>query len=93
MGSMSDHGKPSQPNEVMLELVQSPEGDIALRPVNGEGDALVTIHFSEQVHELLGEQLQGVGQHMIQAALQLIMQQQAARWHAAVVDDMPAHFS
>jgi hypothetical protein len=64
-----------------------------LRPVDGSGDALVTIRFSEQVHQLMGEKLQGVGQHMVQAALQMIMEQQSAHWHAAVLDEEPSHYS
>jgi hypothetical protein len=34
-----------------------------------------------------------VGQHMVQAALQMIMEQQSARWHAAVLDEEPTRFS
>jgi hypothetical protein len=93
MGSMHNDGKLNIPTETLLELVQSQDGEIALRPVDGEGEALVTIRFSEQVHQLLGDQLQGVGQQMVQAALQLIMDQQAARWHAQVLDEEPTHFS
>lgn len=93
MGSMHNDGKLNIPTEKLLELVQSQDGEIALRPADGEGEALVTIRFSEQVHQLLGDQLQGVGQQMVQAALQLIMDQQAARWHAQVLDEEPTHFS
>jgi polyhydroxyalkanoate synthesis regulator protein len=93
MASTPNHRNTAMPAETLLELVQSQDGEIALRPVEGDGEALVTIRFSDQVHQLLGDQLQGVGQHMVQAALQMIMEQQSARWHAAVLDEEPTHFS
>ncbi|MEY2863504.1 MAG: hypothetical protein RLY58_1211 [Pseudomonadota bacterium] len=93
MASTPNHRNPAMPAETLLELVQSQDGEIALRPVEGDGEALVTIRFSDQVHQLLGDQLQGVGQHMVQAALQMIMEQQSARWHAAVLDEEPTRFS
>lgn len=88
------------PKETMLELVQLDDGEIVLRPVEQEeasDDAdtapLVSIQFSAQVKDMLGDDLQGVGQHMIHSALQLLMQQQMAHWHANVVDDEPVRYS
>lgn len=88
------------PKETMLELVQLDGGEIVLRPVEsdestaeGKTAPLVSIQFSEQIKDLLGDDLQGVGQHMIHSALQLLMQQQMASWHAQVVDEEPVRYS
>ncbi|MEC7118837.1 MAG: hypothetical protein VXW65_02905 [Pseudomonadota bacterium] len=89
---MNDRNSPIS-KEVMLELVQLDNGDLVLRPTEGEGEALVSIQFSDGVQEALGDQLHGVGQQMIQAALHMIMERQAARWHAQVLDEEPVRFS
>lgn len=91
MGSSDSHL--TAPNEMMLELVQLPDGEVALRPVGGEGEPLVTIRFSEQVQQTFGDQLQGISQSMVQAALMMIAEQQLARWQAHVLDEQPAHYS
>lgn len=86
------------PKETMLELVQLDGGEIVLRPVAMDDavetqDPLVSIQFSDKVKDMLGEDVQGVGQHMIHSALQLLMHQQVASWHANVVDEEPARYS
>lgn len=90
------------PKETMLELVQLEGGEIVLRPVESNdvessddaaNEPLVSIQFSDKVKELLGEDVHGVGQHMIHSALQILMHQQLASWHAQVVDEEPAHYS
>lgn len=80
-------------SETVLELVQLADGELVLRPVGTDGDALVTIKFSDQVQEVLGEHAPALGQHMIQSAIHMMMEQQAARWHAQVLDEEPAHYS
>lgn len=93
MGSvLNDRNSPIS-KEMLLELVQLDDGNLVLRPTAGDGEALVSIQFSDQVQETLGDQLHGVGQQMVHAALQLIMEQQAARWHAQVLDEEPARYS
>lgn len=86
------------PKETMLELVQLDGGEIVLRPVPSEDDnadeePLVSIQFSDKIKELLGDDVHGIGQHMIHSALQLLMHQQIANWHAHVVDEEPKHYS
>lgn len=87
------------PKETMLELVQLDSGEIVLRPsaVEGESeqkeDPLVKIEFSQQVKDMLGDDLQGIGQHMIHSAIQLLMHQQIASWHAKVIDEEPTRYS
>lgn len=56
-------------------------------------EPLVTIKFSEQIQEALGEALQVIGQQMIQTALSALMEQQSNQWHALVMDERPAHYS
>lgn len=79
--------------EALLELVQLEGGEIVLRPVNSTEEPLVSIRFAQQVQDAMGEQLPLVGQQMIQAAVHAYIEQQAARWHANVVDEEPTHYS
>lgn len=92
------------PKETMLELVQLDGGEIVLRPVIKNAadkeaadmlgdEPLVSIQFSEKVKDMLGEDIQGVGQVMIHSALQMVMHQQMAKWHAHVVDEEPKFYS
>lgn len=83
-------------SETVLELVQLSTGELALRTAGSEQDdnePLVSIKFSDKVQHILGDNAQVIGQHMIQSALHFMMEQQAARWHAQVMDEEPAHFS
>ena len=80
-------------NEAVLELVQWADGELVLRPSGSEANPLVSIKFSEQVQAVLGDNAQALGQHMVQSAIQLMMEQQAARWHAEVFDVEPANYS
>lgn len=79
--------------ETVLELVQLPSGELALRSVGSKEEPLLTIKFSDKAQGALGDNTQQVAQHMIQSALYMMMEQQAARWHAQVMDEEPKHFS
>ncbi len=79
--------------ETVLELVELASGELALRPAGSDDEPLVTIKFSDKAQNALGDSAQAVGQHMIQSALYMLMEQQAARWHAQVMDEEPKHFS
>lgn len=79
--------------ETVLELVQQANGELVLRPSGPDAEPLLSIKFSDQVQAVLGDNAPLLGQHMIQSALYLMMEQQAARWHAQVFDVEPAHYS
>ncbi|MDO5770249.1 MAG: hypothetical protein Q4P13_12160 [Psychrobacter sp.] len=79
--------------ETMLELIEADDGRLLLRDVDGEKEALVTIGFSDKIKDVLGHDTQVVGQHMIHAAIQVIMQKQISQWHAYVYDQEPTHYS
>lgn len=79
--------------ETVLELVQLANGELVLRAAGTETEPLMSIKFSDQVQAVLGDNVQALGQHMIQSAIHLMMEQQAARWHAEVFDVEPAHYS
>lgn len=79
--------------ETLLELVQLEGGKLVLRPVDKDEEPLVSIEFSDKVQDMLGSEVHGIGQYMVQAALQAIMQQQVARWHAQVYDEEPIRYS
>ncbi|MGP4714118.1 hypothetical protein [uncultured Psychrobacter sp.] len=79
--------------ETTLELVEGDNGKLLLRDTEKEGAPLMTIDFSEKLKELLGSDTQAIGQHMIHAAIQVIMQKQMSQWHAHVYDKEPKHYS
>lgn len=79
--------------ETMLELIEADDGRLLLRDMDGEQDALVTIGFSDKIKDILGNDTQAIGQHMIHAAIQVIMQKQISQWHANVYDEEPKHYS
>ncbi len=79
--------------ETTLELVQAEDGKLLLRDAEQENETLMTIDFSDKLKELLGSDTQAIGQHMIHAAVQVIMQKQMSQWHAHVYDKEPSHYS
>lgn len=79
--------------ETMLELVEADDGRLMLRDMSGEEEPLVTIGFSDKIKDMLGHDTQAIGQHMIHAAIQVIMQKQISHWHANVYDEEPSHYS
>lgn len=79
--------------EALLEFVETEEGALVLREV-GKSEAWVSIQFADKIKEMIGEDnVQMVGQHMIQAGIASFMQQQMRQWHAHVYDEVPKHFS
>ena len=79
--------------ETMLELVELEGGKLVLRDINAKHEPLVTIDFAEKIYEILGKDAQFIGQHMIHAAVQVIMHKQMSQWHAHVYDEEPTHYS
>lgn len=79
--------------EAVLELVQLEDGALALRTAGSDKAPLVRIEFNEEVQQLLGENAGVVAQHMVQAAIFGVMEQQMNRWNAQVVDQKPEYYS
>ncbi|AOA59401.1 hypothetical protein [Acinetobacter larvae] len=79
--------------EVVLELVQLENGEMALRNAGSEQDPLVTIQFNQDIQAMLGDQTPVLAQHMIQAALFALFEKQVNQWQAQVVDEQPRYFS
>ena len=79
--------------ETVLELVQLDDGALALRASGSDQSPLVRIEFNDDVRKLLGENAGTVAQHMVQAAIYGVMEQQMNKWHANVVDQKPQHYS
>lgn len=79
--------------ETTLELVEADNGSLLLRDAEKDDEPLMTIDFSDKLKELLGSDTQAIGQHMIHAAIQVIMKKQMSQWHAHVYDKEPAHYS
>lgn len=79
--------------ETTLELVEADNGTLLLRDTEKDEEPLMTIDFSDKLKDLLGQDTQSIGQHMIHAAIQVIMQKQMSQWHAHVYDKEPAHYS
>lgn len=51
------------------------------------------IQFNDEVKALLGDQTPVIAQHMIQAALYGLLEQQVNEWQAEVVDEEPKYMS
>lgn len=83
----------AMPNEMLLEFVQEEDGALVLREVNNKEQVLVTIQFSEQVQQMLGDDTRLVGERMIQAAMAAVMRQQVDKWHAHFYDEEPKFYS
>ncbi len=79
--------------ETTLELVEAEDGRLLLRDTGQDDVPLMTIDFSDKLKELLGSDTQAIGQHMIHAAIQVIMQKKMSQWHAHVYDKEPTHYS
>lgn len=53
----------------ILEIVELADGEIVLRPAEGEGEPLMRIRFSEEAAELLRQSRFEVAQEMIDHAI------------------------
>jgi len=52
----------------LLEITQLEDGEIVLKETDDESEPLIRLRFSEEVREMLGEDLVGVAEAMIDAA-------------------------
>lgn len=79
--------------EAYLEFVEQDNGALVLREI-GSDESLISIDFADKIKDILGrENIQHIGQHMIQAAIASFMQRQMSQWHAHVHEETPEHFS
>ena len=85
--------KDAKTEAMMLEFVEQEDGKMVLRTASDDGETLVSIEFSDKVKDMLGDDAQVIGQHMIHAAIQTLMQKQLSQWHANVYDEEPTHYS
>lgn len=53
----------------ILEIVELPDGEVVLRPSEGEGDALVSVRFSSEALDLLRDSRFQVAREMIDHAI------------------------
>lgn len=77
----------------MLEFIQDESGQLILRESKNHDEIFLTINFSDKVKEMLGDDTQFVGEHMIQAAMMAVMHRQMDKWHANVYDETPKRYS
>ena len=63
----------------VLEITQLSNGDVVLRDADEEGEPLVQIRFSDEVKDMLGEDLVGVAEAMIDAATYFLEGEPASR--------------
>ena len=66
----------------LLEIIELPSGDIALKRVDDESAPLVTIHFSAESQMLLDKMKMSVARAMIEAGMN-----HYAEMNAAEMDD------
>ena len=88
-----DMKKSKNPREVMLEFIQDADGKLVLREVGNHEQVLVTIDFGDKIKDILGDDVRGIGEQMVQVAFAAFMRQQMSRWHANVYDQKPERFS
>lgn len=62
----------SKPQTAFLEIVELPNGDIALRRPKDEGEPLVAIRFSAESSEFLGSARHLIAKAMIEAGLEAV---------------------
>lgn len=79
--------------DAILELVQLESGELALRNAGSEQEPLVKIQFNDEVKALLGDQTAVVAQHMVQAALFTLLEQQMSDLQTDIVDEKPKFMS
>lgn len=79
--------------EMLLEFVQDETGKMVLRESKNKDEVLLSIDFSDKVKDMLGVDIQYIGESMIQAAMAAVMHRQMDKWHANVFDEEPTHFS
>ncbi len=56
----------------ILEITQLNNGDIVLREAEDEGEPLLCIRFSDEVRDMLGDDLVSVAEAMIDAATEFL---------------------
>lgn len=79
--------------EAFLEFLQRDDGMMVLQEVDSD-EPLVSICFADKIKEMIGQDnIQLIGQHMIQAAIAAFMQKQMNQYHAHVFDEKPKRFS
>ena len=63
----------------VLEITQLSNGDVVLREADDEGEPIVQIRFSDEVRDMLGEDLVGVAEAMIDAATEFLEGEPSSR--------------
>lgn len=87
------NSKKNKITETLLEFVDLDDGKLILRESRNRDEVLVSIDFSQKVKDMLGEDTQYIGEHMIQAAMMAVMNRQMSHYHAYVYDEEPLHYS
>ncbi len=77
----------SDSQTAFLEIVELPNGDIALRRPDDKDDPLVSIHFSEESKHFLGDIRHLVAKAMIEAGIQAVQDMRSPDWDPQTEDD------
>ncbi len=59
----------------VLEITQLNNGDIVLREAEDEGEPLLCIRFSDEVRDMLGDEIVRVAEAMIDAATEFLAEE------------------
>lgn len=70
---------------IVLEIIQDGKNKIVLHNKD-TGEVFVEIEFHEKIHEIVGEDLRGVGHQMVQSAIAYVMHEQIQRMRAHVYE-------
>ncbi len=72
----------------LLEIVELPNGDIALQRADGEGEPLINIHFSEESKGYMPAMRLEIAKAMIQAGVQAFSDMSAERGCVAEYEEV-----
>jgi hypothetical protein len=73
----------------LLEITQLENGEIVLKETDDESEPLIRLRFSEEVREMLGQDLVGVAEAMIDAATDYLSSEAATEESADAEEPAP----
>lgn len=73
----------------LLEITQLENGEIVLKETDDESEPLIRLRFSEEVREMLGQDLVGVAEAMIDAATDYLSSEATAEEPADAEEPAP----
>lgn len=90
---MNKKNKKTGATEIAIEFVCLDDGRMVLRECHNTDEICISIDFSQKIKDMLGDDTQYIGEHMLHAAMMALANRQANHYHAHVYDEEPTHYS